>query len=58
MLRRVFCMLVVVINGFVFSFFQDSDDEDGGSDGKVKLDESTRRTWSMKSRDKEIDAEK
>lgn len=36
----------------------DSDDGEGGSGGKIKLDESTRRTWSMKSRDEEIDAEK
>lgn len=38
----------------------DSDDGESGSGGKgkIKLDESTRRTWSMKSRDEEIDAAK
>ena len=44
---------------------QDSngDDDDGegsggGGGGKVKLDESTRRTWSMKDRDEELKTEK
>eukprot|EP00752_Nemacystus_decipiens_P003314 g3067.t1 len=36
----------------------ESDDGEDGSGGKIQVDESTRRTWSMKSRDEEIDAEK
>ncbi|CAB1100485.1 unnamed protein product [Ectocarpus sp. CCAP 1310/34] len=39
---------------------EDSDDDEGkgGGSGKVKLDESTRQTWSMGSRDAEIKAQK
>lgn len=40
---------------------KDSDDDDGEGGGggrKMELDESTRRTWSMKCRDAVLDAEK
>ncbi|CAN0249178.1 unnamed protein product, partial [Ectocarpus sp. 12 AP-2014] len=39
---------------------EDSDDDEGkgGGSGKMKLDESTRQTWSMSSRDAEIKAQK
>ncbi|CBJ27494.1 hypothetical protein Esi_0073_0056 [Ectocarpus siliculosus] len=39
---------------------EDSDDDEGkgGGSGKMKLDESTRQTWSMVSRDAEIKAQK
>lgn len=42
----------------VVAFFKDSDDDEDGTGDKVDVDESTRRTWSMKSRDDQIDAEK
>lgn len=36
----------------------DGDEGEGGDGGKMKLDESTRQTWSMTSRDAEIKAQK
>lgn len=58
----MFCVSVVRFTHILavptVASFKDSDDGEGGGGGKIKLDESTRRTWSMKSRDYQIDAER